>query len=785
MLNRLAHFCFRRRRFVLIGSVVCFAIFGAIGGGVAEQLSSGGFEDPNAESTEAARLLDEVFDGGPPNMVLLVTADNGSVDEPVTAEAGSALTAEVGALEGIDQAVSYWSLGNPPPLRSAKGDQALVLARIAGDEDEVDERIADLSEQLTRDGDVIDVGVGGFAEVFRQIGTTIEGDLARAESVALPITLLLLVVVFGSVIAAGLPVAIGMLSIIGTFFVLFVVSRLTQVSIFALNLTTAMGLGLAIDYSLFVVSRFREELGRGRSVEVAVVRSVETAGRTVIFSALTVAASLAALLVFPLAFLRSFAYAGIAVVGVAAVASVVVLPAVLAALGHRIDKFSIHRSASPSRESSFWHDQALRVMRRPWTYALSVTALLVLLGVPFLHIRFGLPDDRVLPQETTSRQVQDQIRENFSSQEAGAAAVVAVGVDPVTDAPAIDAFAKELSRLRGVSRVDAVTGFYAGGAKLLEANELSGRFGRPAAEDAPGGTFLNVVPSVEPVSAEGERLVKDIRSLEAPFPVKVTGNSAQLVDSKASIFAKVPLAAGIIGLVTFTVLFLMFGSLLVPLKAVVLNLLSLSATFGAMVWIFQDGHFADFLGFTPTGTIDTTTPILMFCIAFGLSMDYEVFLLSRIKEEHDRSGDNTRAVAVGLERTGRIVTAAAALLSIVFLAMATSGVSFIKLFGIGLTMAVLMDATLIRATLVPAFMRLAGEANWWAPAPLRRVYERWGFKESDDGDEPTPQPVVIDDYRRNVLESAASMDPRALEEMLREENLTAQDLVAWRQSVSS
>ncbi len=762
MLTRLATFTVRRRKSVLIASLVAFLFFGAVGGGVAERLSSGGFEDPKAESTQAATLLDDVFDGGPPNLVLLVTAENGSVDDAATAEAGRAFTAEVAALPGIDQAISYWSLGNAPPLRSGDSAQALVLARLGGDEDTVDERIAELSTELTRDGTVIDVGVGGFAEVFRQVGTTIEKDLARAESVALPITLLLLVVVFGSVVAAGLPVAIGMLSIVGTLFVLFVVSQLTQVSIFALNLTTALGLGLAIDYSLFVVSRFREELAKGKEVAAAVIRTVETAGRTVVFSALTVAASLAALLVFPLAFLRSFAYAGIAVVAVAALASVLVLPAVLAALGTRIDKFSIRRKpktegvahARRQLRGSFWHDQALRVMRRPWTYALSVTALLLLLGVPFLHIQFGLPDDRVLPESATSRQVQDEIRSNFSSQEAGAAAVVAVGVDAVAHAPAIDDYAKRLSALEGVSRVDAVTGFYIDGARVLPANELSARFA------ADGGTFLNVVPSVEPVSEEGENLVKAIRSLDAPFDVKVSGNSAQLVDAKASIFAKVPLAAGIIGLVTFTVLFLMFGSLLVPLKAVVLNLLSLSATFGAMVWIFQDGHFADFLGFTATGTIDTTTPILMFCIAFGLSMDYEVFLLSRIKEEHDRTGDNERAVAVGLEKTGRIVTAAAALLAIVFLAMATSGVSFIKLFGIGLTMAVLMDATLIRATLVPAFMRLAGEANWWAPAPMKRFYDRWGFSESDgkDDDDLDTEASGVGDagYRPRVLEDVSS-----------------------------
>ena len=784
MLSRLAKFTVRRRRLVLLGTLVTFLLAGAVGGGVADRLSSGGFEDADAEAARAQRLVDETFGNGTPNLVLLVTADGGNVDDPATAAAGQALTAEVAARPGIEQAMSYWSLGNAPPLRSTQGHQALVLARIAGDEDEIGDRISELSPELTRDGDVIDVGVGGYAEVFRQVGTTIEEDLAKAEGVALPITMLLLVLVFGSAVAAGLPIAIGVLSIVGTLFVLFVISQVTQVSIFALNLTTAMGLGLAIDYSLFVVSRYREELARGRSTEVAVVRAVETAGRTVVFSALTVAASLAALLVFPLAFLRSFAYAGIAVVAVAALASVLVLPAILAALGPRIDALQVPRRrsrAGSATEASppprtFWHDQAVRVMRRPWPYAIGVTALLVFLGLPFLHIEFGLPDDRVLPAEMSSRRVQDQLRANFASQEAGAAAVVAPGVDPSTpeSAAAIDDYAKRLSTIEGVSRVDATTGFYAGGLRVLGANELSARFAAPDG----AGTYLNVVPAVEPVSEEGERVVADIRALDAPFDeVLVTGQSAQLVDSKASIFAKVPLAAGIIALVTFTVLFLMFGSILVPVKAVVLNLLSLSATFGAMVWIFQDGHLSETLGFTATGTIDTTTPILMFCIAFGLSMDYEVFLLSRIKEEHDRTGDNERAVAVGLERTGRIVTAAAALLAIVFLAMATSGVSFIKLFGVGLTMAVLMDATLIRATLVPAFMRLAGEANWWAPAPLRRIYERWGFREGE--------PDSTAGYRRNVLEAASTLDEQELAELLRQEELTVDDLEAWRREVSA
>ena len=749
MLTRLARFAVARKRLVLILAVIAFAVAGAVGGGVADTLSSGGFEDPSAESTAANEVVTEVFGAGDPNLVLLVTAKAGSVDDPTAAQAGAALTQQLAAEDGIELAVSYWSLGNAPPLKSTSGDSALVIARIAGDEDEVREWIEDHTAALDRDTDVLEVGVTGFAEVFRQVGTTIEEDLARAEGIAIPITLALLVIVFGSVIAAGLPIAIGVLSIVGTFFVLFVVAQLTQVSIFSLNLTTALGLGLAIDYSLFVVSRYREELRKGKSVEAAVVKSVQTAGRTVLFSAATVAASLAALLFFPLAFLRSFAYAGIAVVGVAAVASVVVLPAILAAIGTRIDKFALfHRHQSEVGEG-FWHRMAVTVMRRPWVFAVGVTGLLVFLGLPFLRVELGLPDDRVLPEDTSSRAVNDRIREGFASQEAGAASVVITGIgDPGARTGEIEAYATELSKVEGVARVDAATGFYAGGQKLLGPTELSARFVRPDA------TFLSVVPSIEPISEEGEKFVRDIRAVDTTLgDAKVGGMSARFVDTKDAVLSRLPLALGLIAVITFTVLFLMFGSVLVPVKAVVLNLLSLSATFGAMVWVFQDGHFADTLGFTPVGYLDITTPVLMFCIAFGLSMDYEVFLLSRIKEEHDRTGDNLRSVAVGLERTGRLVTAAAALLAIVFIAMATSGVMFIKLFGIGLTMAVLMDATLIRATLVPAFMRLAGEANWWAPAPLRRIYDRWGISESIDDDDDDPDTEWLPAPRDRALES--------------------------------
>jgi RND superfamily putative drug exporter len=537
--------------------------------------------------------------------------------------------------------------------------------------------------------------------------------------------LILLILVFGSVIAAGLPLAVAAISVVGTLLTLFLLTLVTDVSIFSINLTTALGIGLGIDYSLFIVSRFREEMRGGLASDDAVIRAVETAGRTVLFSGLTVAISLSALLVFPMYFLRSFAYAGIAVVALASLGALVFLPSLLATIGPRIDRWKL-LSRNPKEGDGAWHRIATFVMRRPLPIAISVVTVLLLLGTPFLGAEFGLPDDRVLPESASSRQVQDQIRTNFFSLEASSLSVLVVEAGPggTKRNSAVSRYAVVLSKLDGVVRVDASTGSYQGGERVAPPSEASASF------SSGDSTWLAVVPEVEPISEEGERLVHDIRSTVAPFETIVTGPSAELVDSKDGLFNKIPVAASIIAVVTFVLLFLMTGSVIVPLKAIVLNLLSLTATFGAMVWIFQDGNLSGLLGFTATGTINLDTTILMFCIAFGLSMDYEVFLLSRIKEEYDRTGDNVASVALGLERTGRIVTAAAVLISIVFAALATSQITFIKLFGVGMTLAVVMDATLIRATLVPAFMRLAGDANWWAPKPLRRLHERIGLREA-------------------------------------------------------
>jgi RND superfamily putative drug exporter len=447
MLARLGRFTYRRRRAVLIGSLLFVVASFAVAGGVASRLTTGGFADPNSESERAASILEHQFHAKDPNLVLLVTAKGGAtVDDPVVAAAGRQLTSELAATRYLQQVASYWSLRNAPPLKSRGGHQALVLGVISGSDSQVADRIGAISDHFRRDGTAVRVAVGGRAEVNRQVNAQIQSDLPRAEGIAFPITLILLVVVFGSLVAAGLPLLVGVVAIAGSFLALYAISSITEVSVYSLNLTTAMGLGLAIDYSLFIVSRYREELRNGRGVEDAVVRTVQTAGRTVLGSALTVAVALGALMLFPLSFLRSFAYAGIAVSLLAAAGAVVALPALLSALGHRVDAVRIfrHRDPKPVGEG-VWHRIAMLVMRRPIPIATAVIALLVILGLPFFNILFGLPDDRVLPAQVSSRQVQDDIRANFTSNEAAALQVAVPGLaNPQAHTGEIAAYATAL-----------------------------------------------------------------------------------------------------------------------------------------------------------------------------------------------------------------------------------------------------------------------------------------------------------------------------------------------------
>jgi RND superfamily putative drug exporter len=724
MLERLGHFLVRRRRWILGGTLLVVLVAGAIGGNVADHLKAGGFDSPDIESERASRVLGQTFKQSPPNFVLLVTAKHGTVNDPDIRAEGVGITNRLFAEKGVGQVLSHWSLGPRSPLMSRGQRQAIIVAELDGDDQERTDLAKVLVPKYTFETPNVIVRVGGFEAIFHEVSDVITKDLAKGESIAIPITLALLIIVFGSVIAAAMPVAIGLISIIGTFFVLRVIGEITNVSVFALSMTTAMGLGLAIDYSLFIVSRFREELRKGADTESAIVTTVRTAGRTIIFSGITVGVSLSALTVFPLYFFKSFGYAGIGVVVMAVLGAVVFLPAVLAVLGPNIDRWALWRRHPKEIGEGFWHRLAVLVMRRPIPVALIVVAVLVFLGLPFLHVNVGLPDERVLPPSAATRRVHDILRRDFPSEEVQSMRVVATGIDPAARRADIVRYSTELSKLRGVAHVESVTGTYADGRQISGPSFTSSRF------SAPDATWFQVVPSVDPSSRQGERLVHLVRDGSAPFDVLVGGPSAQLVDAKASLFSRLPVAIAWIGVATFILLFLMFGSLLVPVKALVLNFLSLTATFGAMVWIFQDGHLSGLLDFTPTGLLDISSPILMFCIAFGLSMDYEVFLLSRIKEEYDSTGRNEQSVAMGLERTGRIVTAAAVLISVVFLSIGLGSIRFMKLFGIGMTLAVLMDAFVIRGTLVPAFMRLAGRANWWLPWFLKPLHARVQIRES-------------------------------------------------------
>jgi RND superfamily putative drug exporter len=735
MLSRLAPVLVARRRLVLVLAFLFLALAGGLGGGVAKELSAGGFADPNQQSELAAKALDTTFHTGASNFLLLVKTPSG-VDQ--AAAAGTALTQELAAQPGVAAVVSYWTAGKATTLRSKDGTQAMVLARLTGSEDDAVKRAKALGKKFDGTHQGLNIRSGGEFAVYAAVGDTIERDIIRAESIAVPITAILLILVFGSAIAAALPLLVGFLSILGTFLLLHLLHYGTDVSVYSINLATSMGLGLGIDYSLFLVTRHREELRRGLSVAAAVQETLRTAGRTVLFSALTVMLSLGALLVFPLYFLRSFAYAGISAVLFAVLGALVVLPAALAALGERINSLDLRKPVRkalrlpPPRikalDEGFWHRVAVTVMKRPIGVGSSVVLLLVLLGLPFSNVVFGLPDDRVLPKSAQAHEVAQVLRDDFQGREAFALPVI------VTPAPASAAqYAMALSRVTGVERVDSADGSYTNGRQVAPGNPT---FRVATAER------LSVVPGIESVGPAGEKLTKALRAVPAPGSVLIGGQAAQLTDTKHALGAKLPLALGLVLAATFVLLFLFTGSLVIPLKALVLNFLSLSATFGLMVWVFQEGHLGSLIGNpTVTGTLDTTMPILMFCVLFGLSMDYEVFLLSRIKEEWDLTGDNNRAVAVGLERTGSLVTAAAGLLALVFFSFVSSDIAFIKLLGLGTGLAVLVDATLVRGALVPSFMRLMGPANWWAPAPLKRLHARFGLAEAHS----SPDPVHVEE----------------------------------------
>ncbi|MFJ3651869.1 MMPL family transporter [Streptomyces nigra] len=711
-----------RPRLSLLVALVLTALAVLAGSGVADRLGSGGWEDPDAESTYATRALERAFPASQPNLLLLVDAGEASVDDPGVAAEAEKLTARLAREKGVVGVGSYWQAdaASAPALRAEDGHEALIAARITGDETRMGETLDRIAPELRGAHGPVQVSVGGPVAVRHEMQTTIQEDLIRAEVIALPVTLVLLVMVFGSAVAALLPLGIGIVAILGTNAVLRGLTEFTDVSVFAMNLTTALGLGLAVDYALFIVRRFREELTAGAEPLTAVGTTLRTAGRTVLFSALTVAVSLAAMLLFPQYFLRSFAYAGIAVVLLAAAAALILLPAALILLGHRVNALDLRRlfrrgrqpevagadetAGGPARtQGGAWAGTARIVMRRAPFFALGTTAVLVLLGLPFLGVKFGTADDRQLPSSAESHVVQQHIREGFPGSPGGGLEVLAEGRATPAE---YTAYKERISALPQVLRVDG---------PLVRGESA----------------YFTVLPKGEAVDDPAQALVDELRAAPAPFDTKVTGAAAVLVDSKDAIAERLPAAVAFIAVVTLLLVFLLTGSVLIPLQAVVLNALSLTAMFGAVVWVFQDGHLSGLLGFTSPGSIETTLPVLMFCVAFGLSMDYGVFLLSRIKEEYDATGDHEQAVRHGLQRTGGLITAAAVILAVVMVAIGTSRVTNTKMLGLGIALAVLMDAMIVRSLLVPAVMRLTGRATWWAPGPLRRFHERFGVSESD------------------------------------------------------
>jgi putative drug exporter of the RND superfamily len=720
MLGRYGDLIFRRARLTLVVATLVLVGAAVLALGAFGKLQLGGFQDPSAESTQAEELIDSRF-GGETNLVLLVHAKSGTVDSPAVQSAGRELATALGTEPDVRNVVSYWQT-NAAPLKSKDGADALVLGHITGDDNELGDRAAAIIDKYVKDQPAVTVKAGGDAAVNDELPTEVSRSLALAESIAIPLTMLLLVLAFGSVVAAALPLVIGLVAILGTLAELSVLGSLTDVSVFSINLTTALGLGLGIDFALLLVSRFREQLAAGDEVRDAVVRTVETAGRTVIFSAATVATALAALLVFPLFFLRSFAYAGIGVVAIAAVAALVIIPALLTVLGRRVERGRFPGiRADRGAASPVWGRIARAALRRPVVATVPVLAGLLIAASPLLGISFGTPDQGVLPESASSRQVADTLQARFDGNDAAA-------VDVVVDAPVaagpLTSYAQQLSRLPHVSRVDSSAGTFVDG----EAGPVSGAaaaFGRPDAQR------LSVVTTVEPKSGEAKDLVRAIRDVPGPAGNRtlVGGADAQLVDTQHAIGSRLPVAGGLIIVTTFVLLFLFTGSLVQPVRALVLNALSLAATLGVMTWIFQDGHLSSLLGFTPR-PMDMAMTVLLFCVTFGLSMDYEVIVTSRIKEMHDQGASTAEAVVQGLARTGRIVSTAAGLLAVTLLAFGTGSVSFLQMFGLGSGLAILVDATLVRGVLVPVVMRLLDTRIWYAPRVLRRLYARIALSET-------------------------------------------------------
>jgi len=717
MIERWGAFVARRPLAVLLAGLAVAISAGAYGFGVFDSLSQGGFDDPHSESARELALEQDTFGNQGIDVVAIYSSKELTADDP-------AFQAEVQrVVEGYtpgttSKVIPYYAVPDQTGMVSKDGHAAQVLISMAGtSQDDYLSNYDELSPTLQANSKTgVDTDIAGAFAVFDDVNEITSEDLARAETISMPIVVLLALLIFGSLVAASMPALVGLLAMVGALALVRVISTFTEVSVFSVNVISLLGIGLAIDYALFVISRFREELAQlpeygPDSAAIAVRRTMSTAGRTVLFSGLTVAAAMSSLLIFPQAFLKSMGYGGMAAVLVAMLAALTVLPATLRLLGRRVDGGRLpwrrHRPVVVDDVHGRWAALARGVMRRPWlVIAVTVTGLL-LVASPFLGATWGSVDYKVLPKDAPAHVAAEKLSE-FGS-ETSSAELLLTGTSPADVASYTDA----------VSRVDGVVGV------------------QPVAAEG-DHTLLRAVWEGNSQSQDSQAVVEAIRAVDlGSGSVLVGGQSAATVDLIDSVGSHLPLMGLIVAGVMLVLLFLAFGSLVLPVKAVVMNLFSITASFGVVTWIFGEGHLADLLGFAPQGFLDATNPILMLAILFGLSMDYEVFLLSRVREQWDRTGDNDLAVATGVQKTGRIITSAAVLLAVVIGAFATSGIVFMKMLGVGMLVALLIDATIVRALLVPATMKLLGRWNWWAPAPLARWWERYGFREDAP---PAPEP---------------------------------------------
>jgi putative drug exporter of the RND superfamily len=709
--ERLGSWIYRRRRIVAVAWLAALIVSVMVGSGIFGRLSTE-MRSGDSESGRAADRLVAIDSEAWPNDVIAVI-DGADVEDEGVAASVVEVAAELTALDGVELVLDRYSTGLDA-LTSADRRASVVAVELEeGASGHVREEVVHALLSIHAPS----VTVGGDAVLAEEFVEGTERDLNRAEMSTLPVIMILLVLIFGGLIAAGLPLGVAFVAIPGAFLVLFGISYLTDVAFYAVSVVTMLGLGLSVDYALLMVNRFREERAAGADIEAAVVRTVATAGRTVFFSGLTVTVALAGLLVYPDSGLRTLTYGGSGVVVVAMAAALTLLPALLGMWGRRV---RVPRRAADGSHG-FFYRLSRSVQRRAVLVIVLVGAVLAGLWMPFLAgARLENGDVRSLPRSSTSRQVYETLQARFGM---GGTEPVTVVADVDADAPAFAAFAERVAGFDGVTATMP-------------------REGTPS-----GIAVLDVFPEGPTQGETATSLVEAIRRTPASFPKAVTGQAAALVDYEAMLLGRLPWALGLIMLASFVLLFLMTGSVVVPAKAIVMNVLSLGATMGALVWGFQEGHLAGLLDFDPTGALVTFVPLIVFVFSYGLSMDYEVFLLSRIKEIYDETGDNDEAVALGLDRTGRIVTSAAALIVVVFLGFAIGDMLTMKQLGVGLALAVVLDVTVIRGLLVPATMKLMGDRNWWAPAWMRRIHDRFGISETE--------PVLAEPAAAELPESEA------------------------------